>query len=287
VGTVDENALEGFVNDLAGSDDGGSEPEETPEDLEAGSETASETGEEVAPPADGDVVPDPEDPAEQTPKQQTGLRKALEAQRKQRQDAERRANEAERAAAQLQGQVSVYQQGGGPERQTAEEADPEDAFYGDPVGFVRSQVDAVRAESRGDSFVARRDIGEEFMRAQHDDYDDVIASFVDAARTNPRMIDEYERQPNPAKYAYEYGKVLRGVGDVGSLDQLREKIRAEEREKLVAEGRKKSANDAAAGATTSSAGARGAGAVSPADAGSVDDMDFDEILKDVHMGTRI
>jgi hypothetical protein len=176
-------------------------------------------------------------------------RKALIAERKKRQELERR-------LAQMEGQVSVYQQSTNKNAQAPQEpARPEDQFYRDPVAFVDQRLAQQRLQ-----------ISEELVRSQHpEDYQAAVDSFTEAVKASPHLLNQFRSHNNPAAFAYETGKAFADMKDVGSLDEYRAKVRAELEAEIEAKLRKEGALTAANNATTSAAGARGSGSTTTAE----------------------
>lgn len=77
------------------------------------------------------------------------------------------------------------------------------------------------------------------MRALHDDYGDMEAKFVEDAQANPALVFQMQQSGDPAKFAYDYGKMQTRMAEAQDPDKLREQIRAEERAKLEAESKEK------------------------------------------------
>jgi hypothetical protein len=180
-------------------------------------------------------------------------RKALIAERKKRQEYERK-------LAQLEGQLSAFQQfaqqGPRPPVQETKPTDPADEFYSGPVDFISKREQALKQEFE-QKFLA---MNVAQVQAQFQDYGEAEAAFVEAAKYNPTLQAQLRQSANPALFAYQNGKAFMELKDIGSLDELRERIRQEERERLESEYRKQNVITQAAQASTSSAGAKGAGA---------------------------
>jgi hypothetical protein len=178
-------------------------------------------------------------------------RKALIAERKKRQELERR-------LAQMEGQVSVYQQSTNQAKNAQapqEPSRPEDQFYRDPVAFVDQRLAQQRLQ-----------ISEELVRSQHpEDYQAAVDSFTEAVKASPHLLNQFRSHNNPAAFAYETGKAFADMKDVGSLDEYRAKVRAELEAEIEAKLRKEGALTAANNATTSAAGARGSGSTTTAE----------------------
>lgn len=186
--------------------------------------TPAATSEETTPPEDPHPVP----------------RAALLDERRKRQ-------ELERELAKLQGKLEAYSQTVKPP-EAAPQPSPEDMFYRDPVAFVNTRVAQERLA-----------ISEELVRQQHDDYDDVVKAFVEAAHKAPHLVAQMQVNPNPARYAYQTGKAYLQARQYGSIDEMKTKIREELRAEVTEEVKRELAKQAASAVQPSLASARGTG----------------------------
>lgn len=271
-----QSGLESFLN--AGSDSGGtSAPESTPAAPVA--EKAENTSATAAPAEANKEASDfdPKDPAEQTPQQRAGLRRALEAEREKRQERERK-------LAELEGQLSVYQKSQVKSQGEQPAVDEYDQFLEGPK-YIKGVLESGVAPIKEELHALKMQMSEGLTRSQHTDYDDVVSPFIEAAKGNPRLMAAFQAQVaatpeamiNPAKFAYEYAKSYREVSEVGSITELKTKLEKKIREELEAEYRKKGALAAAEQASTSSAAARGSGTTSPVVSG-------EQSIKDILAG---
>lgn len=176
-------------------------------------------------------------------------RKALIEERRKRQ-------ERERELAEARGQLSVYQNQAQPKAKEATE-DPQAQFYGNPTEYIDKRLSAETSRMRMEMSI-------EMMRAAHPDYGEKEAAFIEAAKANPALVQQLNASPNPARFAYDTGKIYSEVKGAGTLDELRANIEKDVRQKIEEEYRKKGALTAAEQASTSSVGARGNGANSAA-----------------------
>lgn len=113
-----------------------------------------------------------------------------------------------------------------PKAPTREELEAE--FYKDPVGFHEKQQERVRVEVRQQRYA----MSEALVRSQHNDADEAIGAFVQAAQSNPGLLQQFQNHQHPAMFAYQFGKqvlsIPEGVASVADLEKhLREKIKAE------------------------------------------------------------
>jgi hypothetical protein len=238
------------------------------EQVDKGSATTAQVEADKA----GEVEPadfDLNDPAEKSPQQRAGLRKALGSEREKRQ-------EYERELAELKGKLSVLERSQSPQtkpEQPAQEADQDAEYWKDPKGYTQRLVENTRLQERLDN-------SEERARKAHPDFEEKVKAFEAAARVNPALIVEMNRHPDPGEFVYGNGATLIEVQKYGgTLEGMRAAIAKEEREKLELEYRKKSALTAAEQASTSSAGARSSSANTSTADSSDDDDSIGAILK--------
>jgi len=193
--------MEGGLNDILDGTDTGVEVEEVAEVEQAEVAEApqtQETGVTQEPPAQAAT------PAVE-PDEIKGLKAALTAERRKRQELEQRAS--------------------------APQFDPQ-RFYQDPqeiANFV-SQQQLVTAIS----------MSREFAREQYADYDEMEALFEEEAQRNPALIAELRQHAAPALFAYKTAKSLKTVREAqdGSLEaRLRAEIEQKVRAELAAQAR--------------------------------------------------
>ena len=198
---------------------------------------AAGTGEPPSKAKDGksDAPPASED---ELPKDVQGLQSALKDERRKRKErdakiaeAETNAAEAKRTAAvreELLRQVLAQKPQPAPAGQQPQVPDP----WSDPEAAMAYQRDLNAAQL----FQTRVELSQDIMRSQHKDYDDIEAIFTEEAKRNPGLVFELQRHPAPARYAYQAGKqlkLLREIGpDASSWEankeaELRDKVRAE------------------------------------------------------------
>ena len=252
-----------------------SEPEEQEaapeEDVEP--EEAQDSSPEEAKPED--IVDNPEAPE--------WARLEVVKNRKMRQEAQEQLAEMQKILAGYQ-QNAVQQQE--PEQPAKEEPDYEEMFYQDPAGFVRNQVSSMRenmeAEFSQRMQRMRIEESEKRVRSRHEDFDQVSEAFIEYASNNPQVIAEMNAHPEPAQYAYDYGKAITEVGEVGSVSELRDKIREEIRAEFEAERQQAESNAAISNASPSSASMRTAGRQSASAYVEDVDLDIDDILAGIN-----
>lgn len=134
-------------------------------------------------------------------------RKALEDERRKRQELERQIEQLTKQAPQSQQPQAQpqYQQpadGGFPPR-----PDP----YEDPHGAIEWD----RAVNNYQIFATRVAMSEHLMRSTKPDFDEKIEIFRQAASQSPSLIQELKAHAMPMQYAYELGRRIAGLREIG------------------------------------------------------------------------
>lgn len=162
-------------------------------------------GEKVAAPPAADRTP----PAEEPP---TVPRRALEDERRKRQEYEQRLDQLQRY---------IQEQQRPPQPKQPEPPAPD--YYADPEGWQRYQmaqtqalIQREREQFQQELIRTRVDQSEELVRMQKPDFDEYKSIFVEAVQRSPQLLQEMVRAPNPAMYAYEIGRYLKVMSEVGT-----------------------------------------------------------------------
>jgi hypothetical protein len=188
-------------------------PEQQPPEGQAEAETGDKE-QDAAPPA----VPPVKDEGPHVP------RKALEDERRKRQELERQiadlTSKAAPPTAQPQTQQPVQQQ----PRQMPKRPDP----WTDPEGAAAYDQMMLQHQL----FETRVVTSQELMKATKPDFDEINRIFIEAASSDPYLEQQLVQHPLPAKFAYEQGKrikLMREIGDDPDAyeKRLREKWEAE------------------------------------------------------------
>lgn len=170
-------------------------PVETPAEPVAEEVADEEMGEEMQ-----DVVPDTEPEPEPVkaevtptpePKQETAPVSALIAERRKRQELEARLRE-------------------------LEQAQPKPDFYADPEKYIDSRLSERTLQ-----------MSAAMVEAQHPDFKEKLAVFLEAAADNPLLQAEIERHPHPALYAYQQAQRIEEFRQLKDVDGMKAKLRAE------------------------------------------------------------
>jgi hypothetical protein len=161
-------------------------------------EPTGETTNSAAPPADAEPTAQSESLVPQ---------RALQDERRKRQEYERKLAEMEARIAQLQ-----------PRQQQQPEPQPEADWYTNPQAAAQQMQMALRHEV----VKSRFEISEAVMSERYDDYTDMREVFTQAAQANPALREQLLQHPNPAKFAYDTGKQIQEWNDfVASRDEFR------------------------------------------------------------------
>ena len=111
-------------------------------------------------------------------------------------------------------------------------------FWDDPEKAIDSRLERLRNELSSDYLNRYFNALESAARGRHQDYDDVRDVFIEHAAQNPALAGAMNNAQDPAEYAYQQGKLLRELSNVGgNFDGYRAKLEAEIRQKLEAEYR--------------------------------------------------
>ncbi|VVE10433.1 hypothetical protein [Pandoraea commovens] len=165
--------------------------------------------------------------ASTTPVQQTGSMvplKALEEERKGRQDWKEKAIRAEAALEALRTQQ--------PQTQAAQ-----------------AQPQTVDMDLGTTLFNERLNVSEMLLRSKHDDVDDMVEVFKGAVAKNPALGAELTRQANPYGWMYEQAKRIKAMEEIGSdPEAYRQKVRDELMAQMQADQQAQAASTTAAAA---------------------------------------
>lgn len=140
-------------------------------------------------------------------------RRALEDERRKRQDYEKR-------LAELEQRILASQQ---PPRQ--EQPTQQADWWADP----ESAAAMMQQETRYAIFETRLSLGEELMAAKPD-YETAKAAFIEAAQADMSLAQKMVKSSNPAKFVYEQGRKISAMKEIGDDPvSYRAKIEAEVR----------------------------------------------------------
>lgn len=174
-------------------------------------------------------APEPDGDHDDEPEEETGIRKALAAERDKRRDWKEKAIRAEGEMAELRRQLEAARQ---PPQQPQEQRQPPPPVDPsvDPQGFVARVQEVMLNERLNTSeMMLRRELGTEKVDA-------AIAEFKEAMKENPGLQQQLYGQPHPYEWMHKQVEIRRLQRDIGTdPDAYRAKIEAELRAKWEAE----------------------------------------------------
>lgn len=166
---------------------------------------------QAEPQGDKEIAPAPPADAQATTDEGPLVpRKALEDERRKRQDYEKRLQELERK---LQA----------PPPQQAKPQAPAPDWYVEPEQAAQQ----MHREFQYQIFETRLSLGEEIV-GQNPGYADAKTAFVEAAQADPSLLERMVKHQNPAKFVFEQGKKLQVMREIGD-DPLSYEQRLEEK----------------------------------------------------------
>lgn len=138
---------------------------------------------------------------------------ALIGERRRRQEAEARLQQLEQHFAQLQQQ---------PVQQQVPQGAPD--MFEDPEGYTRYIADQAAQVARNEAQAAfqyqRIEMSAVQARSTLPDYDEKIGVFGQMVETNPALLEQLYRAPNPAEFAYNAAKTQLEISQYGGIDGL-------------------------------------------------------------------
>jgi hypothetical protein len=175
---------------------------------------AKETGVETA--AEPERAAEPVPPTEQSNQLPPAEYAALKDERRKRQDLEQR----------LQAMEQQFRQPA-PQQQPQPPVD----FWDDPQSFMDARLnqlgEQLLTQWEQKQQVQRINASEEAAKAKYPDYPDAYNAFEQAVQLNPKLAYELAQAPDPGEFCYSRGKTALEIQRVGSIDELRNQIRAE------------------------------------------------------------
>lgn len=200
-------------------------------------------------PAEGEAETEPgkRDPFEKYRDPETGRmvplhelkseREKRQEQARLREDAEKRANEHAERIKDLERRLQAAQQPA-PQYQQPVQQQPQPKrpdVWTDPEGALAYDRQQILAQQRFDVFETRVAMSEELMSSKPD-FQQMKDVFIEAARSNPMLAQQMANHPLPAKFAYDEGKKLAAMQEVGTdINAYRKRIEDEIRAKVVEE----------------------------------------------------
>lgn len=213
---MSETSLEDMLSDKE-LDPVEPEPKTTGDDPEP--EPKDPADPEPKDPADPAEPKDPDDPSEppspkasETTEDEPWTKKAVLDERRKRQELEQRLKDLE------------------------SKKEPEQApdWWADPEKAAQHQSQQIEARL----YQQKVELSQDFMRSQHEDYDDMEARFMEMAQENPTLRTELQKSANPARFAYETARKAAEYDAMKDVDSYKAKLEADVRKDVEAKLRK-------------------------------------------------
>lgn len=210
---MSETSLEDMLSDKDLPEATETEEVEETKEQEAGEETTeTETDKETETEEAEKDDSTPESKASETTEEEPWTKKAVLDERRKRQELEQRLKDLE----------------------SKKEPEPAPDWWADPEKAAQHQSQQIEARL----YQQKVEIGQDLMRSQHDDYDDMEARFMEMAQENPALRTELQKSANPARFAYETAKKAAEYDAIKDVDSYRAKLEAEVRKDVEAKLRK-------------------------------------------------
>ena len=207
---MSETSLEDMLSDKE-LDPVEPEPKTTGDDPEP--EPKDPADPEPKDPADPAEPKDPDDPsASETTEDEPWTKKAVLDERRKRQELEQRLKDLE----------------------SKKEPEPAPDWWADPEKAAQHQSQQIEARL----YQQKVELSQDFMRSQHEDYDDMEARFMEMAQENPALRTELQKSANPARFAYETARKAAEYDAMKDVDSYKAKLEADVRKDVEAKLRK-------------------------------------------------
>lgn len=187
-----------------------------------------ETAEQQAGEQKDGAPPVPEPNLQEEVAKLRAFQKAAEDERKKRQEYERVVQELKAQNAEYQRYLE--QARSQQNQQVPELLDPEGAQY------LQGQFQTALQQQQAQLLEFKVVQSQEVMRGRHADYDEIEAVFAEAMQADPSLQAKLYAHPMPAQFAYQEGKKLKALQEIGSdPDAYRSKLAEEIKAQLMAE----------------------------------------------------
>lgn len=215
------------LDDFLGDEPGQAEADAPSAAVETPEVQAAEP-EGTAPPAEPSVKEDDAD--HPVPDDVAGLRSAIQAERAKRNDYKGERDRLQGEMAAIKAELEAARKA--PPAQPVQEQQPEPQAIPNPV----EDPQGYHAYQQRMLFNERLNQSEMMLRDQHDDVDEKMAVFKQAATANPALRSELTRQVHPYRWAYQQAQRIIAMEEIGGDPAAyRAKVEAELRAKWEAE----------------------------------------------------
>ena len=108
----------------------------------------------------------------------------------------------------------------------------------------REPLDPVTMDPAAYEFARKTETSEMILRSQKPDYDATVATFMEAVKRGDAPLIP-PTHPSPAQFAYDWGKKIAKLDELGDLDGLETRLRAKWETELAEKAAKAKADEAA------------------------------------------
>lgn len=132
-------------------------------------------------------------------------------------------------------------------KDTAPKPEEQKSFWDDPEKYFKQFEERLKQSeesTRQAAHNARLHTAEMIARSKYEDFDEAVEVFAEALQHVPGLGQQWMAAADPAEFAYQSGKSMKAMREVGTIDALREKIAKEERAKLETEMKAKAEKEA-------------------------------------------
>lgn len=126
------------------------------------------------------------------------------------------------------------------ERKLAEKEQEEKPYLGEEY---EQRFAETRTEFQQQLLNQKLDISEAFAREKYSDFDDKLTIFSSLCQENPTLYEQMAAQANPAEFVYRTASNQQKLKEMGDPTEYENKIRADERARVAAEYEKKMAEE--------------------------------------------
>ncbi len=113
-----------------------------------------------------------------------------------------------------------------------------------PAPVKREPLDPVTMDPAAYEFARKAETSEMILRSQKDDYDATVAAYTNAVQRGDAPLIP-PSHPSPAQFAYDWGKKVQKLNDLGPLDDLETRLRSKWEAELAEVAAKQKADEAA------------------------------------------
>ena len=172
-----------------------------------------------------EVTTETADTVDDEPRDVTGLKSALSAERSGRREERDRRREAERQVTESRARLAAMEQIQQQQQAAPQDAETEeDQYWADPATHTQKQIQQSEERQRADNARHHANVSEMIAANKYDDYGEAKKALMEAAESNPQLLDQVFKDSNPAEVVYREGKRLLNGGEDPALSELRQQV---------------------------------------------------------------